>query len=87
MIEKHQGETPWIDNIHVFAIASTMSFGASGSSINAMTTAVRKLVDGLTRGLFKGDLERHWQSLLAYDVPQAVIADAAARPEQPRDAG
>src|SRR5262249_52094780 len=57
---------------HVFAIASTMSFGPSGSSINAMTTAVRKLVDGLTRGLFKGDLERHWRSLLAYDAPQAV---------------
>jgi hypothetical protein len=35
---------------------------------------VRKLADGVTRGLFKGDLERHWRSLLAYDVPQAVIA-------------
>jgi cation diffusion facilitator CzcD-associated flavoprotein CzcO len=74
LIEKQAGRTPWMRNIHVFAIASTMSFGPSGSSINAMTTAVRKLVDGLTRGLFKGDVERHWQSLLAYDVPQAVIA-------------
>ena len=73
LIEKHPGKTPWIGNIHVFAIASTMSFGPSGSSINAMTTAVRKLVDGLTRALFKADLERHWQSLLAYDVPQAVV--------------
>jgi FAD-dependent urate hydroxylase len=63
-----------------------MSFGPSGSSINAMTTAVRKLVDSITRGLFKGDLERHWQSLLSYDVPQAVIADAAAPPEQPKNA-
>ena len=52
-------------------MASTMNIGPSGSSINAMTTVVRKLVDGLTRGLFKGDLERHWRSLLAYDVPQA----------------
>jgi cation diffusion facilitator CzcD-associated flavoprotein CzcO len=86
LIETHPGETPWIRNIHVFAIASTMSFGPSGSSINAMTTAVRKLVDSITRGLFKGDLERHWQSLLSYDVPQAVIADAAAPPEQPKNA-
>ena len=77
LIEKQPGRTPWMRNIHVFAIASTMSFGPSGSSINAMTTAVRKLVDGLTRGLFKGDVERHWQSLLAYDVPQAVIAPPA----------
>ena len=63
LLEKVPGTTPWIGNIHVFAIASTMSFGPSGSSINAMTTAVRKLVDGLTRGLFKADLERHWRSL------------------------
>ena len=61
-----------------------MSFGPSGSSINAMTTAVRKLVDGLTRGLFKGDLHRHWQSLQAYDVPQAVISApvGAAKPSK-----
>jgi len=38
--ERIPGQTPWIADIHVFAIASTMSFGVSGSSINAMTTAV-----------------------------------------------
>jgi cation diffusion facilitator CzcD-associated flavoprotein CzcO len=73
LIEKTPGETPWIGNIHVFAIASTMSFGPSGSSINAMTTAVQKLSHGITRGLFEADVERHWQSLKAYDVPQAVL--------------
>ncbi len=50
-----------------------MSFGPSGSSINAMTTVVPKVVSGLTRGLFAGDVERHWASLQAYDVPQAVL--------------
>ncbi|MGA7803550.1 MAG: NAD(P)/FAD-dependent oxidoreductase [Bradyrhizobium sp.] len=71
--ERVPGATPWISQIHVFAIASTMSFGPSGSSINAMTTAVPKLVHGLTRGLFRADIERHWASFRAYDVPQAVI--------------
>jgi hypothetical protein len=75
--ERVAGETPWIADIHVFAIASTMSFGASGSSINAMTTAVPKLVHGLTRGLFRADIERHWASFKAYDVPQAVVARQA----------
>jgi FAD-dependent urate hydroxylase len=74
LIERVAGATPWIGDIHVFAIASTMSFGASGSSINAMTTAVPKLVYGLTRGLFRADVERHWASFSAYDVPQAVVA-------------
>ncbi|MFK4383910.1 MULTISPECIES: NAD(P)-binding domain-containing protein [unclassified Bradyrhizobium] len=76
-IERVPGKTPWIADIHLFAIASTMSFGPSGSSINAMTTAVPKLVHGLTRGLFRADVERHWDSLSAYDVPQAVVTRQA----------
>jgi cation diffusion facilitator CzcD-associated flavoprotein CzcO len=74
LVERIPGKTPWMRDIHVFAIASTMSFGPSGSSINAMTTAVPKLVHGLTRGLFRADIERHWTSFKAYDVPQAVVA-------------
>lgn len=73
--ERVSGQTPWIANIHLFSIASTMSFGASGSSINAMTTAVPKLVDGITRGLFRDDIEDHWQALKAYDTVQATVPD------------
>ena len=73
LMERDAGVTPWVSNIHLFSIASTMSFGASGSSINAMTTAVPKLVAGVTRGLFKADLVQHWQALVDYNVPQAVL--------------
>ncbi len=73
LCERNAGETPWISNIHVFTIASTMSFGASGSSINAMTTVVPKLVHGLTRGLFRADIDKHWASFQAYDVKQAAV--------------
>ena len=74
-VERSPGRTPWLADVHLFAIGSTVSFGASGSSINALTTAVPKLVSGLTRGLFRADVESHWASLLAYDVPQAVIPE------------
>ena len=74
--------TIWISDIHLFAIASTMSFGPSGSSINAMTTAVPKLVHGLTRGLFRADVGHHCASLRAYDVPQAVVARPAQNVEE-----
>jgi FAD-dependent urate hydroxylase len=74
--ERKPRQTPWIADIHLFAIASTMSFGPSGSSINAMTTAVPKLVHGLTRGLFRADIDKHWAAFNAYDVPQAVIRRA-----------
>src|SRR6202042_1184346 len=76
LTERVPGQTPWISNIHLFAFASNMSFGPSGSPINAMTRATPKLVYGLTRGLCRADLERHWGSFKAYDVPQAVIARA-----------
>ncbi len=73
LMPRQPGLTDWMTDIHLFSIASSMSFGPSGSSINAMTTAVPKLVSGLTRGLFTGDLDRHWRSLQDYDVPQAVL--------------
>lgn len=79
LCERVEGQTPWIRDIHLFAIASTMSFGPSGSSINAMTTAVPKLVNGLTRGLFCTDIGQHWTSFNAYDVPQAVVRNAGEK--------
>lgn len=74
-VEKVPGRTPWMANIHLFSIASTMSFGPSGSSINAMTTAVPRLVDGVTKGLFAADVEANWQAFLAYDVAQAEVRE------------
>jgi cation diffusion facilitator CzcD-associated flavoprotein CzcO len=73
LTERVSGTTPWIADIHLFSIAATMSFGPSGSSINAMTTAVPRLVSGVTRGLFRVDVEAHWAAFQAYDVPQAVL--------------
>ena len=71
--EKVPGVTSWISRLHLFGIGATMSFGPSGSSINAMTTAVPRLVAGVTRGLFVEDVAEHWQDLLAYADPQAVL--------------
>jgi len=63
-------------NIHLFAFASTMSFGPSGSSINAMTTAVPSWCTASPR-LFRADIEGHWASFQAYDEPQAIISRQA----------
>src|SRR5207237_4354042 len=42
-------------------------------SSDLMTTAVPKLVHGLTRGLFRADIDKHWASFQAYDVKQAAV--------------
>lgn len=77
-VEKTAGRTPWISNIHLFAIGATMSFGPSGSSINAMTTVIPKLVSAITKDLFEADVAQHWHSLQAYDEPQARVAKTPA---------
>jgi FAD-dependent urate hydroxylase len=37
-------------------------------------------VHGLTRALFRADLDRHWASFKAYDVPQAAVSRPAQAP-------
>lgn len=71
--ERVLGETPWIRDIHLFGIGTTMSFGPAGASINAMGIAVPRLAAGVTRGLFEADLPRYFSSLLAYDVAQVEL--------------
>ncbi|MBK1661766.1 NAD(P)-binding domain-containing protein [Paracraurococcus ruber] len=71
--EKRPGETPWIRDIHLFGIGTSMSFGPAGSSINAMAISAPRVAAGVTRGLFEADLPRLWDSLNAYDLKQVVL--------------
>jgi hypothetical protein len=72
-VEKRTGETPWIRDIHLFGIGTTMSFGPAGSSINAMAIAALRLAAGITRGLFEADLPRLYGDLRRYDLAQVVL--------------
>jgi cation diffusion facilitator CzcD-associated flavoprotein CzcO len=71
--EKRAGETPWIEDIHLFGFGTTMSFGPAGSSINAMSIAAPRLAAGVTRGLFQADLPRLHAELRAYAIPQVEL--------------
>jgi len=72
-VEKRPGETPWIRDIHLFGIGTSLSFGPAGSSINAMSIAAPRVAAGVTRGLFEADLPRLWQSLNDYDIKQVEL--------------
>jgi cation diffusion facilitator CzcD-associated flavoprotein CzcO len=72
-MEREPGTAPWIRDIHLFGIGSTMSFGPAGASINAMNIAVPRLAAGITRGLFEADLPRYFADLQAYDVKQVEL--------------
>lgn len=74
--ERVPGTAPFLADLHLFGIGATLSHGPSGSSINAMTIAVPKLVAGLTQDLFAAELPRHWQALKEYDVKQVQLDPA-----------
>jgi cation diffusion facilitator CzcD-associated flavoprotein CzcO len=75
-LEKRPGETPWIRDIHLFGIGTSLSFGPAGSSINAMSIAAPRVAAGVTRGLFEADMPRLYGDLLAYDLKQVVLDPA-----------
>ncbi len=75
-MERRPGETPWIADLHLFGIGNTMSFGPSGSSINAMSIAAPRLAAGVTKGLFAADMPRLFGELQAYAIPQVVLDPA-----------
>ncbi len=72
-LERAAGSAPHLSNIRLFTFGTTMSFGPSGSSINAMKFAVPRLVAGISRDLFVEDAETHYDSLRAYDLPEFLF--------------
>ncbi|MBI3196506.1 MAG: hypothetical protein HYZ40_03130 [Rhodospirillales bacterium] len=77
--ERDPGAAPWLGRIRLFNFGSTLSFGPSGSSINGMKFAVPRLVEGLTRDLFRAEADRLWQGLTAYDTPEFPMRFARDR--------
>ena len=69
-LERLPGSAPWLKNVHLFSFGATMSFGPSGSSINAMKFAVPRLVHAITRDLFLEDIDHHFESMVSYKLPE-----------------
>jgi cation diffusion facilitator CzcD-associated flavoprotein CzcO len=82
--ERKPGTAAWLRHVRLFTFGATLSFGPSGSSINAMKFAVPRLVSGIVRDLFTEDVEQHWSSLKSYDLPEFLLPgeDGNAAPQQ-----
>jgi cation diffusion facilitator CzcD-associated flavoprotein CzcO len=66
----HAEDTAALSRIRVFTFGATLSFGPSGSSINALKFGPGRVVSGITRSLFEEGAEAHFEDLLAYDTPE-----------------
>jgi cation diffusion facilitator CzcD-associated flavoprotein CzcO len=68
--EGRDGPDPALGRIRLFTFGATMSFGPSGSSINALKFGPPRLIADVTRALFAEAAEAHLDDLLAYDIPE-----------------
>jgi len=75
--ERVPGTAPWLADVHLFTFGATVSFGPSGSSINAMKFAATRLAQAIAADLFAADAEAHYQALLAYDTPEFTLPGEA----------
>jgi len=74
--ERTPGAAPCLADVHLFDFGATMSFGPSGSSINAMKFAVPRLVGALTRDLFRADAGEHYRRMVEYRTPEFPLTFA-----------
>jgi cation diffusion facilitator CzcD-associated flavoprotein CzcO len=72
-LERAPGAAPWIRHIRLFTYGSTLSFGPSGASINAMKFAVPRLASGIVRDLFQEDVAYHYDNLLSFQLPEFLF--------------
>ena len=59
LLERVQGQAPWIKRIHLFNYAATPSVGVSGSSGTGLKTGLQRLVGAIIERLYVDSFDRH----------------------------
>ena len=83
LLEKAPGTAPFLRHVHVFNNSAVLSLGPVCNGITGLKSGVRKLVAGITRGLFADDADQHFRSLDSYrkvhfnPKPSSVSGDVA----------
>ncbi|AJY48035.1 NAD(P)-binding domain-containing protein [Martelella endophytica] len=67
---KEEGDAPFLKDIHCFNYGSAMSLGKVSGDIPAISEGALWLVRGIASGLFRDELDKHWEDLLAYEKPE-----------------
>ena len=68
--EKIPGACPMLAHIHCFNDAAMLTHGKVSGDIPAVSAGADRLVRGITASLFAEDVETHFASLIAYDIPE-----------------
>ena len=68
--EKHNGNAPFLRNIHCFNYASTLSHSGLGSEIPPISFGAERLAEGIAADLFLKDREKHFTKFKLYNDPE-----------------
>jgi len=68
--EKVRGACPMLGRIHCFNDAAMLTHGKVSGDIPAVSAGADRLVRGIAASLFAEDVETHFASLVAYDIPE-----------------
>lgn len=69
-IPKKEGSDPWVSSLFCYTYAGLPSLGFAGAFISGLKYSLPKLVDEVTRQLYRDDAEAFFASLEAYDVKE-----------------
>jgi cation diffusion facilitator CzcD-associated flavoprotein CzcO len=69
-LPKTPGATPWISSLFCYTFAGLPSLGFAGAFISGLKYSLPKLVDGVTRQLYREDSAHFFATLEAYDVKE-----------------
>lgn len=76
--EKTPDAAPYLHHIHCFTLGTLPSLGMTGSSVTTMRYGVPQLARGVTRQLFRDDIDYHFQRFIAHDEVDLVVTPATA---------
>lgn len=70
--QKVPGTAAWVERVHNYNYGATLSMGLSAASITGMKYGIRRLIDGVVKGLFQEDEQALFEQLVNYNELEIV---------------
>jgi hypothetical protein len=71
LVEKHPGTLPALRNIHLFNSGALVSTGIIANGLNGMPWGVARLIAGLSRDFYVGEIGQVFAEFAQYEEPDA----------------
>lgn len=71
LMEKQPGTLPTLRNVHLFNAGSLVSMGPVAGGLNGMPFGIPRLIAGLSRDLFRAELDALFQEFAHFEEPDA----------------